>query len=495
MKINKIKYVIIILALAITAFYFTGCSGSTSTAAPAPAETVETDNGDYVPGEVVVRLKPGTSAKSIAALVSGTVLQQYSIAGMPFVRIAPGGITVEKALEILSEATGIDYAQPNYIYHANLVPDDPEYAPRQYCHQRMNSEDAWDVTTGSSSVTVAIVDSGIDGTHVEFSGRTVGGYDFIDNKPLLGTENSDGAGHGTHVAGIVGATGNNSTGVAGINWQCKLMPVRVLNDSGSGSDTGVASGIQYAVDNGAKVINMSLGGPGYSQQIQDAINNANDNGVLVVVSMGNDYMRYISYPAASQGVIAVGSTDGNDQVSNYSTRGDHISVSAPGSNVYSTYTGLTPPYSTLSGTSMASPQVAGLASLIIGLNPGWMPTRVRSVIEATADDIDETGFDINSGYGRINCANAVNSTAADYYGAMAITVRDAGTPQSGVDVVIRTAIGDEVATTKTDTNGVAEFNFLHTGAYTASANYGGTTNETGTLTVSASATISTDIDF
>ena len=472
-----------------------GCSGSPGGGETFSPSDVESTGGDYVPGEVIVRIGPGMNSANAASVVSGTVSREFSVAGMSFAVIKLGGGTVEEAVSLLEETPGIDYAHPNHIYRTTLAPDDPYYESRQYCHQRMDSQGAWDVTTGSPGVVVAIVDTGVNGTHQEFSGRMVAGYDYINNRPLMGTEDSDGAGHGTHVAGIVAATGNNGIGVAGLDWQCGIMPVKVLSDEGYGSDVGVAQGIQFAVDNGADIINMSLGGPGYAQVMQDAINHANDNGVLVVVSMGNDAMKLPSYPAACQGVIAVGSTDGNDLVSGFSTRGNHISVSAPGCSIFSTYIGGSSSYRTLSGTSMSSPQVSGLASLLMGLNPGWAPSRVRSVIENTADDIDQPGFDINSGYGRINCASAVNSSTADRYGAMSITVRDGGVVQTGVNVVVRNSTGGTVASTRTAGNGVAYFFFLPGGNYIASSHIGGSTVETGTLTVSPGATISTTIDF
>jgi thermitase len=450
----------------------------------------------FAQGEIIVRLKDGCTPGRVISLTGGSLKGTRTMGGMNYALISlPSGQEVESALKALENEESIDYGQPNYLYHATLTPNDPEFSGRQYCHQRMSSEKAWDVTTGNGSVIVAIVDTGVDGTHPEFSGRMVDGYDFVQNRPITGAESPDENGHGTHVAGIAAATGNNSKGVAGLNWGCRIMPVRVMDSSGSGSDWAVAGGIQFAAENGAKVINLSLGGKGYSQEIQDAINMSLEMEVTVVASMGNDYSRGLNYPGACQGVIAVGSSNAADLASIFSTRGDHISVAAPGEEIYSTYPLEFGQYKTMSGTSMASPQVTGLASLLLGQNPSWPPSMVRSHLENTAIDLGAPGFDDSFGFGRIDAFNAITSPGLDKYGSLAINVLQLGVPVSGADVVITDSQGNTAATTRTDYQGKAAFYHLKAGDYKASTFYNGTYGETVPVTVLPGSTASGEISL
>ena len=244
------------------------------------------------------------------------------------------------------------------------------------------------------------------------------GYDFAaaDANP------NDIDGHGTHVYGIIGATtDNNSTvnpGVAGVCWYCKVMPLRVINDFGFGFDSDIANAITYAVENGAKVVNLSLGGEGYSQVLDDAIVNAWDNGVLVVSASGNyGPSASDSYPGGSEKSFAVASTDVFDTIASYSNIGVRLDISAPGDYVLSTYKLSTDGcigagyYVCSSGTSMASPHVAGVAALLFSQNPSWQPRDVRYALLTGTTDIYGAGFDNTSGYGRLNAISALSKSA------------------------------------------------------------------------------------
>ncbi len=469
-------YILLAAIVLIGFLAMAGCSGGDSTTANSSnnTSTSSTLSGDYVANELVVRLKENAKAEDVASAVGGYVEETFTIGKMEYARIKlPQDVTLSEGEKILNGTDLVDYAEPNYIYKALLVPNDPEYTSRQYCHKLMNTEKAWDVTTGSSSVTVAVVDTGVDGTHPEFSGKMVAGYDYINNKALTGNENSDDHGHGTHVAGIACAIGNNNRGVAGMNWKAKIMPVKVLNSAGLGTNSTIAQGITYAAQNGADVINLSLGGSFYSQAIRDAIEEARARDVGVVAASGNTYTRSLTYPASYPGVIAVGSTNGQDEVSVFSTRSPYLSVSAPGSDIYSTVPG--GEYATFSGTSMAAPQVSGLYALVKGLHPAWIPSHIRSQIEQTADDKGDAGFDEEYGYGRINAQKAVGTAVADQYGTALIAVLQGITPVSGVNVVIKDATGKAVATGITSSGGVSSYYDLKPGSYTATARYNGVT--------------------
>ncbi|MHB8896278.1 MAG: S8 family serine peptidase [Candidatus Geothermincolia bacterium] len=298
----------------------------------------------------------------------------------------------------------------------------------------MDAPEAWQIEQGSNQVVIAIIDTGVDYNHPDLSFNIWKNYREIPDNHLDDDANGyvddyhgydftagdadpkDDFGHGTHCAGIADAVTNNGIGVAGVARQAKIQAVKVLDHMGSGYWEWVAAGIVYAADNGADVISMSLGGP-YSRLVEDACNYARDKGVVVVAAAGNSATSAKSYPAGSESVIAVSATDHNDQLAWFSNFGDWVDVSAPGVNVLATmptYTvtmnifwGLEKNYSHMSGTSMACPNVAGLAALILARYPDLTNEQVREALINTGDDLGTPGFDPYFGYGRINAANAM----------------------------------------------------------------------------------------
>jgi subtilisin family serine protease len=278
----------------------------------------------------------------------------------------------------------------------------------------INAPEAWDMSRGSSSVRIAVIDTGVALTHPEFSGRLVDGYNFVNNN----TYANDGHGHGTHVAGIAAAAGNNGFGIAGVAWNVRIIPIRVLDNSGSGYISDVVDGIGYAVNKGARVINLSLGSPEYSQSQQDMVTYAYNKGVLVVVAAGNcgsggsgcSRVDQPSYPAAGSHVLAVAATTRLDSLASFSTKGSYVDIAAPGAYILSTVPG--DDYSYDSGTSMAAPFVSGLAALIYSRYPTYTPTQVARAILAHAEDLGTTGWDSRFGCGRINAARSLAYGAA-----------------------------------------------------------------------------------
>jgi subtilisin family serine protease len=365
-------------------------------------------------------------------------------------------------LKIFNAMDEVEFAEPDHIGSGGgfqgLEPDDSFYNRQWGLHNDgtfhlfqatsgadIDMEEAWDMEQGDSNIVVAIIDSGVRLSHPEFAGRIwrnygdtpgngadedgngyaddVSGWDFAydDNNPI------DDLGHGTNVTGIIGATGNNAFGYAGVDWHCKLMIIKALDEDNFGFYSWWAAGIYYAVDNGAHVINMSLGGTGTSATLRDAVAYAISHHVVVVASMGNGNTDVEQLPAVYNGVIAVGSTDPDDQRSlpffwddfSGSNYGDYISVVAPGNYIYGLHHESNSNFNTYwGGTSQAAPHVSGLAALLLAQDPGRTPAEIKAIIETTAEDQvggseDTPGWDQYFGHGRINAFNALVMTSVD----------------------------------------------------------------------------------
>ncbi len=424
-SVGKRTRFILILALLIVLsafpmFAFAGTPRASGTGAipsilPGSAATA----AEYAPGRVLVRFEPGVTADE-----AGNILERYGlttigrVAGIDVqVLKAPVGEEVSLARRLAADPR-IAYAEPDYIYHALTTPDDTYYSGYQWNMPYINAESAWDVTTGSSGVTIAIVDTGVDTGHPDLSSKIVSGYDFVNGD----SDPSDDNGHGTHVAGIAAAVTNNGEGVAGVSWGAKIMPVKVLDSSGSGALSDVANGITWAADHGAQIVNMSLGSTAAASTLEDAINYAYGKGALLVAAAGNDYEsgNPTAYPAAYDHVLAVGAIGDSDEHAHYSNTGSYVDVVAPGGNasdsydtnpnhwILSTYwRGSGYSYVQVVGTSQAAPHVAGLAALILSVDGSLTNDEVEQVIENTAVDLGSSGRDDTFGYGKIDAAAAL----------------------------------------------------------------------------------------
>ncbi|SCZ06532.1 S8 family serine peptidase [Alkaliphilus peptidifermentans] len=269
----------------------------------------------------------------------------------------------------------VKYIEPNYTVH--VLDDDVSinmHNNQRWHYEMINAPQAWNITTGSSNVRMAVLDTGIDHNHVSLSNLV----NTSLGRSYVGGTTMDRHGHGTHVAGTIASYGV----VSGVMKNATLIPVKVLGDDGSGSMYGIQQGILYAASINSDVINMSLGGGGYSQSVNDACQTAVNNGTIVVAASGNDGKATISYPAAYSSVIAVGSVTSSRTRSSFSNYGTGLDLVAPGSNIYSTYPNNQ--YRTFSGTSMASPHVAGVAGLLRSVNPNITPTQARNILKSTA---------------------------------------------------------------------------------------------------------------
>jgi subtilisin family serine protease len=277
----------------------------------------------------------------------------------------------------------------------------------------LDAPEAWDLHTGTDDVVLALIDSGLSYSHPDLNDKRIAGFNAID-----GSSNVDDSwliSHGTHCGGIAAAESNNGIGVAGVSWGALIMPIKVVNLIGSGTETDCANGVIWAADNGAHVGSMSLGYPEGISYFENAINYAHAAGMVLVAASGNTPGAAIFPPARWDNVMAVGATDNRDDLASFTTTGPEMSVSAPGVSVYSCWDALfsTDTYDYLDGTSMACPHVAGLACVLRSANPMLTNDEVRAIIEDTADDLGTPGWDPSFGHGRINTFAAVQAALGD----------------------------------------------------------------------------------
>ena len=379
---------------------------------PARAVTMQAQpevTSGFVADEIIVRFAP-TDQQTRATLMAQYGLQTMRyLAGLDtyVLRTQPGAV-----MQLVDELGGraeVTYAEPNYLAQAALTPTDPDYSlpDRVYAPQLIGAEAAWDITTGSTEVVIAVADSGIELSHPEFSGRLLPGYDFVNED----SDPSDDSGHGTHAAGVIAAAMNNGQGTTGLAPGALILPVKVLNASNLADWADVAAGIVFAADQGADIINLSLGGYAGSQLLLDAVRYAAGHGVTLVAAAGNLGLELPYYPAAYDETIAVMATTRSDERFILSNYGGFVDIGAPGVEIWSTLWSAGTPggYGFASGTSASTPHVSGLAGLLLAQRPDLQPAAVRAIIEQTAVDLGAPGRDPFFGAGRINASAAMTA--------------------------------------------------------------------------------------
>lgn len=422
-------------------------TGLTLAAAMQLAATSRADSsctGTYAPGIVLIGFRDDVSATerktnlNVAATIPGI--------DVSILRVPPGQECA--TLKMLHRDPRVAFAELDYAVHATepqfpketreLIPNDPNW-PSQWGPAKIKAPAAWDVVTGTADVVIAVLDSGIRLNHQDLTdnlwinpGEVPGnGLDDDSNGkvddfqgwhfyhewngltfiPKEDNQVADDYGHGTHVAGIAGAKINNGIGIAGMAGGSRFMVVKILDQYGDGWYSDLVKGIVYAVDNGARIINLSMGGTPSSEALQEAVNYAHAHGALVVAAAGNDGGAVL-YPAACEHVLAIAATDQNDGRPSFSNYGSQVDVAAPGLNIYSTWPWVEG-YSTKSGTSMATPHVSGLAALIWSARPDRTAEQVTGIITTTARDVNSStlpGRDEYLGWGRIDASHAVSTT-------------------------------------------------------------------------------------
>ena len=398
-----------------------------------PASAVELDGSRalrparrFKPGEVLVKFATDVGAsQAVTNLAAKGLAIVGEIPSLDVKRVAvPPGQEL-MWIEELRDAPGLAFVELNYLaYAAETIPDDPHYT-EQWDLPRIRAPEAWDLTTGDDLI-IAVIDTGVDLDHPDLVGKLwtnadeiadndldddgngyvddSHGWDFVNND----AEPQDDFWHGTHVAGIAAADTDNGQGVAGVSWGARIMPLKVLDASGYGNYADMASAIVYAAGNGARILNLSLGGKGYSAALAEAVGYARERGCLLAAAAGNDNGA-VRYPAANDGVLAVVATtiwDGRWYRSNY---GPEVDAAAPGADIYSTT--LDDAYLSANGTSTAAPHVSGLAALVWSVQPDLTNDEVARVITETVRDLGTPGWDEFYGWGLIDAYQAVSSVA------------------------------------------------------------------------------------
>ncbi len=418
-KITLKTSLFVLLTLALTIAFFTSSWAKT----PGYQKSQFVYEKGYSPDQFLVKFKPGIAAETRHSInVKHGVKEKDFISDINVhILTVPRTKTVKEMINVYRKNPNVDYAEPDYILETLLTPNDPCY-PGQWGLPAVSAPVGWDVTTGNASVIVAVVDSGVDSTHPDLQGKVIAGYDFVNND----SDPSDDRGHGTKVAGIIAANTDNRVGIAGINWNGKILSEKALDQYGYGLSSNIAKAITHATDNGAKVINLSLGGTSNSSTLKSAVDYAYNKGVTLVAAAGNSGDNTIFYPAGYSNVIAVGSVNIELLRSSFSSYGPHLDVVAPGELIYTTRPNSE--YVRSTGTSFSAPFVSALASLLLSLNQQLTPSQIQDIIQKTAKDAGDPGWDQFYGWGIMNIEASLKASSENVSSGNEIQVSEPQTP-------------------------------------------------------------------
>ena len=514
----------IFLAILVSLFVFVSCTQTVKTSTNSNNSNVtnsskaandlivfgELKAGEYTEGKVLVGYTDRASALKVAELLNGSIV--VDLPEISMISISFNG-TVEQAYGIIQNADikGLRYVEPSYkrkliepmpvdnstiqsskngvkTLSGGSLRGSEEFSKSLWGIQAIGAAEVWPEASGTG-VVVAVVDTGVDGTHPDLEGQVIAGYRPKSNKILLpGADSSYGGAHGTHVAGTIAAKADGK-GIVGIAPNAKIMPIVIFDTGGTFvGDDFAAAGIIWAVKHGADVMNNSWGGWGYSHTLKAAFDYALDNNVVVVVSAGNDHTdQHLLYPAGYPGIIEVAAVEfngGDYKTTLFSSRSDGIAVGAPGVKILSTvpsdssigregYSVVSQQndgtYDYYDGTSMACPHVTGSVALLLQKYPDAKPWQIRRLLQQTAVDIDDVGWDHISGYGLINLEKAFDETLPTTGGlTYNIEVTDAYGYWAVPTVFVTMKRVDDAGTSyyaKTDDWGIAHFSNIDAGKY------------------------------
>jgi thermitase len=381
--------------------------GSKGEPAAQPGVDNDPEGAPYVAGELLVAYEPGTSEEAEETVVrqSGArtledLRGEVRLVSFPAIRRQASEAVRERALaralEYLGHKAGVEAVDYNYLREPYFIPNDPMLG-NQWGLISTRFRGAWSDANGGTAK-VAIVDSGVNSKHPDI-GRIIAQRDFVEGDSVADDDN----GHGTHVTGIAGALTDNGKGVAGGCFECELLIAKVMGPIGFTTDSRIVEGINWSVNHGADVVNLSLGGSGDSSVLRTAVNRAYSQGAVMVAAAGNEGTNVPQYPAAYSKVIAVSATTTDGRLARFSNRGDWVDLAAPGTDILST--SKSGGYHRMSGTSMSAPLVSGLAGLLA--SRGMSGDSIRQRMLASAKDLGPAGDDPRFGHGRIDADNAV----------------------------------------------------------------------------------------
>ncbi|HPZ18295.1 MAG TPA: S8 family serine peptidase [Fervidobacterium sp.] len=523
---HKRIYVLLISIFipALGLIVLTSCTTSVKTPHDANLPYLNSLEYEYEEGKILIGYNDQTAIQQLAKIVDGNVQSIDEKLKVATIKLNSSVETAYKLIKQNGDAlSGIDYIEPSYkrcipYFHSDIALNKSNSIQTKtyvnYTGESLDqylwgvkavlAKEMWDNGYLGNGVTVAVLDTGIDATNPELQGQVIKGYSASSDKEIpAGTDSSYGGAHGTHVSGTIAAK-KDGRGIVGISPNVKLMPIVIFSPFYAG-DERVAAGIEWAVDNGAKVLSNSWGGLGYSITLKRAIDYALSKGVVVVVAAGNStsYQSFL-YPANYPGVIQVGAVENTNpyRTANFSNRSPMLSVGAPGKNILSTvpqngsmgYEGGFEIdgvyYDIMSGTSMATPHVSALAALILQKYPNAQPWQVRKLLQDGAQDIDDAGIDPSSGYGLISSHSLELPLPTTGGCNLKVRVTDGATTPSGISVSLigTNTDGKNVRYFALTDSGIAEFFSIDTGEYNIIIGGSGKSKEL-TTTLSTNTTI------
>jgi subtilisin family serine protease len=397
---------LVMLALALVALIAVPHAAHAAARVPQPADAAlvhASPNAAFMTGHILVGMKAGADEIAITnALAKHGAHSRGKIAGTQthVVDVTPG--SEEAAVESLRSDPDVEFAELDRVIHADGTANDPMYGSEWHL-AKIGAPSAWDYSTGAG-ITIAILDTGVDGTHPDLASKMVPGWNFYSNN----SDTSDVNGHGTTVAGAAAAATNNSIGVASVAGGAKIMPIRISDANAYATWSAAAQGITYAADHGARVVNLSFGGASGSSTVQQAASYLRSKGGVLFVAAGNT--GAVDNTAPTDLMLVVAATLQDDSHASWSTYGSFVDISAPGYNIVSTARGAQ--YWYCWGTSLATPIVSGTAALILSKRPDFTSAQVDATLKASATDLGALGADPYFGAGRVNAAAAVQRAIA-----------------------------------------------------------------------------------
>jgi len=412
-------------------------------------DSTTTSVGQFVSGRILVKFRDDivpAHARNIIAALGARDAEEIPNIGVHILDL-PYQANEKAFVNAFQAQPEVDFAELDRILApAEIIPDDPFYSTGDEWHLlKIGAPGAWSMSTGSSSVTIAILDTGVDGTHPDLTSKMIPGWNVYDNN----SNTSDVYGHGTQVAGVAAASSNNGQGVASIAWGCRIMPIRISAANGGASYSAMASGLNWAADHGANVANISYIASD-SAAVTTAAQYFQSKGGIVVASAGNN--TTFDSNADNPYILTVSATDPADVLSYWSNTGNNVDIAAP-EGAETTLRG--GGYTYAGGTSISSPIVAGVAALVMSANPSLTPTEVQTILKRNSDDLGSPGWDTSYGWGRVNAALAVAAAtgagAADTAPPMASFAAPTGGASVQGTVTVQISASDNLGVTSVST--------------------------------------------